>query len=388
MCVKIHQKQQHAMACIKRCCRCNGIIHSCTTIEAINMNPPTVITSQYEDQCGCRTCCSYPNNVWSILPAQILSIIAFSMSTESLSGCQLVRVQFTTKYNIDDFTIKLLYNGTIPSEIDYQNSTSRSLGFFTWEDIDGSCGGINDDYHGTDDTNSIIERYWVYVGSDFKRLLFVAGFVATLGFVVVLWMICILSCVAHKRRYRGILVVVLTIILPVLQSLTFRVLATEICQKTNCELDKSGYMAIVAIVLYFMAGVFLCVGTRDFPGNPYKKQKQGAILTTLRSYFSKQSESFSDHETNENNNMNQLYDRSPTVDVEMINYTNGFADAVEIPVESEFIDRTLIEQDEIRLTTTHATIILADSMDSTNAHGMNDSNSIEITSPDNIKSNV
>ena len=73
------------------------------------------------------------------------------------------------------------------------------------------------------------------------------------------------------------------------------------------------------------------------------------------------------------------------MDMKTMNYNNGFADAVKRPVEIEFIDRTLIEGDEIQFTTT---IDLTDSMNSTNAHTFNDSNSIANMSPFFVISNV
>lgn len=372
------------MACLVRLCRRNGLVQSCTNIEAITMSPPTVITRKYEDQCGCRTCCSYPNSVWAILLAQIVTTFAFALSVASIADCRLVRVP-NSENGIDEFTKNVLYNGTIPVGVVNNNATSRAIGLFGWENINGECScDSSEDAPSKTDGNaepfSVLKIYLDFVGRDFIPLNITGAVVAALGFMVLLWMMFLLSCVAHKRHYRYILVALLIFILPLLQSMTFRILATDFCQNANCELDEGTFFAIGAIVLYVAAGLLLCIGTQDFPGNPYKQRKQ------LRSYFSKQSETLSYIETI--GNKNQVQNGSPTVDVEMFSYNNGFADAVEIPVQSECIDRTLIEQDEIRLNRTHTTIVLTDSMNSTPAHATSDSHSIATMSPDFVKSNV
>jgi hypothetical protein len=377
------------MACIARFCRRNGLIHSCTNIESINMNPPAVITRKYEDQCGCRTCCSYPNNVWAILPAQILTVIAFVSSTTSFANCRLVNVPNTPENRIDEFTIKTLYNFMIPTGVENNNSTIRSMGLFAWEDIQGSCSVENYD------SSEQLKAYWEFLGSDFRRLRVMGGVAVALGLVVLVWVICLQSCVAHTRRYRSILGFLMIFMLPLLQSLEFRVLATEFCQEKHCTLHENALAGITGAVLYFLAGLLLCVGTRDFPGNPYRKRKP-TVRSKLRTLFGRRSETTSEMDTNDNMNnnySNQRHDGSPLSDIEMVNYNNGFADAVEIPVESEFIDRTLIDGDALpnATTTTHATTFdlaeLIQSTTTTTAYAMSDNHSVVMTSPHDLKSN-
>lgn len=381
------------MAFIVRILRRNGLIQSCTNIEAINMNPPAVITRQYEDQCGCRTCCSYPNSVWAVLPVQFVTTIALGLSIASIADCRLVRVPNTLENGIDKFTIQEFYNRTIPVGIKNNNATSRSIGLFGWENINGECSFDSyEDMPGNDDRTAehfpTVKLFLELVGRDFIPLMKLGVAVTILGFLVLIWMLCLLSCVAHTRRYRGFFAAILIFLLPLLQLLTLRILGTEFCEDRNCKLDEGSFFVISAAILYFAAGLLLCMGTQDFPGNPYNKRKQGTILTNMRSCCRRRSETISQSESVDNNDKNQLCNGSPTTDVEMTNYNNGFADAVEIPVESEYIDRTLIEQDEIRLNTTSATIVLADSINLTNTPGMNDSNSIAIMSPEFAKSNV
>jgi hypothetical protein len=337
------------MACLMRCCcccrPCNGFIQGCTSLETITLNPPTIITSTYEDQCGCRTCCTYPNKVRAILPAQILTFIAFVFTGRSVNDCSLVQVPNTPETGLDNFTITTVFNGTIPSDIMNDYSPTRSLGIFTWESIDGSC-VFEDDRGGG---FSKISRYWRVLGGDFATTSKFGVATTIFGIVlglfslfVFLWMICILSCVAHTRRHRAVLASLLTIGLPTLQPLIFLLFRTEFCRKNSCELGDAGKSAIAAIFLYFIAGMIILFATNDFPGNPYK-ENEPMMRLNLPSYFSPRSNAASDSSSS-NQNINNS---RPTPSVELTNYSNGFADAVEIPVDGELIDRTLIESDII-----------------------------------------
>ena len=378
------------MAFLVKFCRRQGLIQGCTNIESINMNPPAVLTRKYEDQCGCRTCCSYPNYVWAILPAQILTLVALTSTVASYAKCKLFKVPNTPENGIDAFTINTLYNGTIPTGIENDNATYRSIGLFAWEDIEGACSydsyeGSSTDGEGTAD----LLAYWEFLGSDFRALRLMAGIVTTLGFLILVWMICLLSCVAHTRRYRGIVVFLLLFLLPLLQLLTFRVRATKFCRENGCKLGESFRIGISAVVFYFLAGLLLCIATQDFPGNPYRKRKP-PLQSTLRMLFGQRSETSSDNDIPDNTNPHLRPDGSPMSDAEMTPYHNGFADAVEIPVTSEFIDRTLIDADAAApATLTHTTVELTEFLQSTSmAQSMSDNHATAVTSPHDLKSNV
>jgi hypothetical protein len=308
------------------------------------MDPPTIITRNYEDQCGCRTCCTYPNNVWAILPAQALTIIAFAFTVKSIAGCSLVHFPNTPESGIDNFTITTVFNGTTPIGRINNNATYRSLGLFSWENIDGYCvvGKKGDNYDW-----STIQRYWQMLAGDFERTPTFVLAVVTVGVAagifalsLLLWMVC-LTCVAHKRRHRVLLVLLLTIGLPTVHPLMFLLLQTEYCRENKCNVDHWGKYSIIAIFLYFMAGIALLIATKDFPGNPYKEQ-QPMVRFNLTSLFSPRLHADS-HGSDSNPNVRHFVNVNPASVIGMTNYSNGFADAIEIPVESELIDRTLIE---------------------------------------------
>jgi hypothetical protein len=304
--------------------------------------PPTIITSTYEDQCGCRTCCTYPNRVWAIVPAQILTAIAFVFTVKSICDCSLVQVPNTPKSGIDNFIIITVFNGTIPDGRINNNATQRALGLFTWENIDGTCRKNGDDYD-----FSTMQRYWQMLASDFEGTPMFVLAVVTIGvavgmfaLLVFLWMICLPSCVAHTRKHRTVLVLFLTIGLPTVHPLMFLFLHTAFCIENNCEIGRGGKYLIAAIFLYLMAGMVLLLATKDFPGNPYKEQKP-MMQFKLPSCAQPRLHVLSDS----NASAQHVESVNPAPVVAMMNYSNGFADAIEIPVDSEFINRTLIESD-------------------------------------------
>ncbi len=242
------------MAFIARFCRRNSLIRSCTHFESTTMNPPAVIARLYEDQCGCRTYCSYPNNVCAILPAQLLIAIAFASSALCYADCRLVKVPNTPENGVDVFTIKTLYNGTITADKVNNNATFRSFGTFGWEDIHSECsqdGEYNDEKYP-------LQTYWDFVGDDFLQLVILGAVVGALGLFVLIWSICLQTCVAHKRVYHRILVALLLVVMPLLQSLMFLIHTTECCREKTCEISESSDLIIIAAVFYFLAGFLLC----------------------------------------------------------------------------------------------------------------------------------
>jgi hypothetical protein len=341
------------MVCLASSCRCrpcNGIIQGCANLESITMDPPTIITSNYEDQCGCRTCCTYPNYAWAVVPAQILTTIALALTSQCINGCSVIKVVNTPESGTDEFIINKVFNGTIPNGRINNNATYRSLGLFTWENVDGICvdGENGDDYDW-----STIRQYWRMLAGDFERIpVFVLAVVATgvavgvFASVVFLWLVTLPTCVAHTRRHRAVLILLLTIGMPTVQPLLFLLLQTDLCRKNKCELGRWGKLSILAMFLYFFAGMILLLATKDFPGNPYK-EREPMMRFNVTSYFSPRSQVASDTGSSRSSNLNNQHfeNVNPAPDVELTNYGNGFADAIEIPVESEFIDRTLIESE-------------------------------------------
>jgi hypothetical protein len=291
-------------------------------------NIPTIITNEYEDQCGCRTCCSYPNKLWSILLAQILTLVAFAMSCIALFDCRFVLVGAAHNDIVDALSINFLWNGTIPEGI-MSNNDSRGLGFFSWETIDGSCS------YGPppDGWENIFETYSSFLGSDWKPPRAMAAVTVGMGLTVLIWMIVILSCVAHKQRYRTILAFLLIIALPLSQAMTFIALRTGFCAAIDCAIGSSGINAATAAAFYLFAGVLVFFGTSDFPGNPYRKRPRRRCQNI-----------FCCGHLTSNQDSNDEIDNNIGSNIEMgQNNSNNVADIVEVPVESDFFDTSLID---------------------------------------------
>jgi hypothetical protein len=294
----------------------------------LNNNIPTIITSEYEDQCGCRTCCSYPNNLWSILPAQFITLVACTMSCIALADCRFVLVGAEHNNVVDAESIKLLRNGTIP-EIIINSSDPRGLGFFAWETVNGSC---SYDYL-PDAADNVFEMYFAFLGSDWDPARAMAGVTVGMGLTVLIWMIGILSCVAHKQRYRTILAFLLIIVLPLFQAMALIALRTDFCTKYDCTIGSSGVNAATAAAFYLIAGILICFGTSDFPGNPYRKRPRRRFQNLLCC-----------GQFGSNHHSNDEIDNSFGINIEMGQHnSNNFADIVEVPVESDFFDSSLID---------------------------------------------
>jgi hypothetical protein len=275
--------------------------------------------------CGCRTCCSYPNKLWSILPAQIITLVAFAMSCTALFECRFVLVGAEHNNVVDAFSIDVLWNGTIPEGI-MNNSDPRGLGFFAWETVDGSCS------YGylSDATDNVFEMYSSFLGSDWKPPRAMAAVSVGMGFAVLIWMICILSCVAHKQRYRTILAFLLIIVLPLFQAVSLIALRTDFCIK-YCTIG--GVNAATAAAFYLFAGVLICFGTSDFPGNPYRKSPRQRCQNL-----------FCCGQFGSNQDINDEINNNLGSNIEMGQHnSNNFADIVKVPVESVFFDTSLID---------------------------------------------
>jgi hypothetical protein len=302
-------------------------------------NIPTIITSEYEDQYACRPCCSYPNNVLTILPAQLLTLLAFVATILAAYKCRFVTGPANV---IDDFTIQYLFNSTIPVDVTNNNATTRGVGFFQWEIMDGSCSiqYYPTKYNSTDPgegdayiNNGVLEWYYIkLVGTDWSTPQAMAGFAFCVSIFVVIWMLS-LSCVAYKRRHRAILSFLLTVVLPLLQSLSMLVFRTEFCQDYDCQLSDGGWNAIGATIVYFISGILLCVGTTNFPGNPYTKGRRPPRCSKLLCCRNTCRQIVMDEEED----LGQM---------EMVatgSRLNQHVDVMEVPVEPDFFDTSLID---------------------------------------------
>jgi hypothetical protein len=155
------------------------------------------------------------------------------------------------------------------------------------------------------------------------------------------------ACMATKRHYRAILSFLLILVLPLFQSLSFLVLRTEFCEKNDCQLGGGGQLVIAAILVSFVAGILLCLGTRNFRGNPYSKGQNSQRCSNLLFF---------------RNTFRQLVmDRNCPPEqnnAEMVAATNH-QEVMEVPVEPDFFDASLINGTAIATTPAPLEIFVA-----------------------------
>lgn len=326
-----------SLRAIKKSCCCELPCARDSFFEEGNI--PTIITSEYEDQCGCRTCCSYPNGAYVIILAQLLTFTGFASTLVAAADCRFIDGPSDW---IDDFSIQYLFNDTIPDNVENNNSTTRGLGFFAWEIMDGTCsfgyypGFDHETVQGGEEIyidSSVFELYYtVLVGTDWERARTMAGITAIVSLFVLIWMFS-LSCMANKRRYRAVLSFLLTIVLPLFQSLSFLVFRTKFCHDHECQLSDESWRAIGAAIVYFFAGVLLCVGTTNFPGNPYTKGRHPQRCNNLLCCRNTCLQIVRDEE--EDPEQMEMVDIGSRVNQQL--------DVLEVPVESDYFDTSLID---------------------------------------------
>jgi hypothetical protein len=314
----------HAM---KKSCQCFQF--PCTSDGYFEEgNIPTIITTEYEDQCSCRIVCSYPNSLYTIIVAQLLTIASFALYLGAAMDCHFVVGPASV---IDVFSVQHLQNinKTITEDDLLNNATERGLGFFSWESLDGSCASC-DGHKKTGGTNTTTVTFSDLVGTNWEATQVMAIISVVLSVIAVMWMLSF-SCVASKRAYRAMLSFLLIVVIPLFQSLSFLVLRTDFCEANDCQLGGGGQRVIAAIPLSFAAGILLCVGTTNFPGNPYSKGQSSQRCSNLLFCRNTCRQFVMDQTAEEEQN-----------NADMVPSTNH-ADVVEVPVESEFFDSALID---------------------------------------------
>jgi hypothetical protein len=324
-----------ALRAIKKSCRCCQF--PCTSDTFFEEgNIPTIITSEYEDQCGCRNCCSYPNNVYTILLVQFMTIVAYASTLVAAASCRFVNGPADV---VDAFSIRFLFNNSIPGDVTNNNATTRGVGFFAWEVIDGKCAyqyyptSYNSTVPGEEiyvDTGVFDWYYTNLVGTNWETPRNMTGITFLLSSVVLIWVFS-LSCVAHKRRYRAILSFFLAVLLPLFQSLSLLVFRTKFCQDNDCQLSDGSKNAIGSTIFYSFAGIILWVGTSNFPGNPYAKGRRTPRCINLLCC---------------RNTRRQMDEEEDPEQIEMVataSRLHQHVDVVEVPVESEYFDTALID---------------------------------------------
>ena len=209
-----------------------------------------ILAQQSPDDVECNTnaarpqnsgWCNYPNGVVAVTAAQALLATALVLSLLTIGDCFLVVTPDDVQYEPQ----------LIPNEPPNQNN-QRGLGFFFWETVSGQCSWSVSQYKDSYDL------YATNRGVDWWTPRMAALVAAGLSWLGLLGAV-LLSCVRVRRKcMRAILCALILLITPVIQSMVWTVLQTQVCRFRGCRPGRTAYFALGAVVCSMAAGAMLC----------------------------------------------------------------------------------------------------------------------------------
>mmetsp|Transcript_12509 Transcript_12509/g.30182 ORF Transcript_12509/g.30182 Transcript_12509/m.30182 type:complete len:414 (+) Transcript_12509:1736-2977(+) len=220
----------------KKCCTCS-------------YTPPS-----QEDECRCG--CGYHNGVFQVITAQFLVFIAFWFSLTVVGDCNFVTINE-------------------PIVVRQDGLTSDRLGLITYQLDDGTCYYYDTDIRLVDNsTVSGTKTIWgdqqleYYVteilGPNWYGSIAVAAAATIVAFLTFLYIVSY-CCSAQVRGVRMFVGLFLSLIIVVLQGMSFLVMSSSWCADNGCTMGRSGVFAIAAATCFFVSGSFFCTMT-NYPG--------------------------------------------------------------------------------------------------------------------------
>jgi hypothetical protein len=222
--------------------------------------------------------CRYPNGVVAIIVAQVLMIAGLlaSLGTSGMDRwmvvcvCVMMLLIFELLCIESDpqcvffivvmgdcylVVVENMPQSFFPNERPNLNVV-RGLGLYYYEAMDGKCSW--------DNTNN--ENYHLYrtsLGRDWgtPRGLAIG---ASGGAYVALMGLLTLSCYNVRRLGRTVLGVFITCVLPFLQALVFTGMQTKLCRTYGCQFGRAAIYNGIAAGLFFLTGLVVLFGTRDY----------------------------------------------------------------------------------------------------------------------------
>jgi hypothetical protein len=261
------------------------------------------------DTCKCRPC-TYPNGVFILIVAQILLVAASALAVAAAVDCQFVTVEASL---VDPFLTTIFPDESTTVE---PNNNDRGLGFFVWEGVDGKCTWE----HNYTYTETAWQEYRDFLGSGWDGARAMACFSAFCAWALLIWLL-VFSCVAHRKVLRYIFGGVLLVLMTIFQSITFAVMDSDFCNENDCQIGRSARCSAVAVGLYAMTGILLFC-SKDYPG---ARNVDGQSPIAPQDSEKPNEEGTVDHRDEE----------EPQHD--------GFADAQEVPPESDLVDVALVD---------------------------------------------
>mmetsp|Transcript_5936 Transcript_5936/g.11649 ORF Transcript_5936/g.11649 Transcript_5936/m.11649 type:complete len:355 (-) Transcript_5936:32-1096(-) len=208
------------------------------------------------DTCRCCAGC-FPNGLISLLIAQVLLLLGFSLSMFTMFDCKFV---VANVFGSDSAAPP--GNSTAWGELE----SRTGFGFLSYQDASGVCllesWGSEESHpnNGQGPPTSGEEQFYNYV--DWLGESWATGrncLLSSLGgaFVVFVWVLTMM-CIAHIRPLRILAATIPVVGIMPLQLATLSVLNSEFCIERDCDLGRSGIAAICAGAMYFAGGITLC----------------------------------------------------------------------------------------------------------------------------------
>lgn len=228
-----------------------------------NNNETTMTTTTVSKQSldRCRWHCPCPNGILATVLVNALLWAALVCSGGALVDCHLVQADIMGNNNVGTTWPALPSN--LIGLTDGQPTDRRGFGFFVHEDANGECRWEywGDQWDDSEDWTSedekefedYIEDYFDWMGKDWRRAARVGCAAAIMGFVIAV-SATLYACLSHVRVLRYITGALAILVIMPLQFAVLSVRDSDFCKERDCQLDRSGHLAIVAGILYLVAG--------------------------------------------------------------------------------------------------------------------------------------
>lgn len=153
----------------------------------------------------------------------------------------------------------------------------RRIGLITFERPGGNCYWYQDG----DDPKGQFRNYVEFLDDDWHLARIFAIMATTCG-CFLLMITLTMCCSSHCMAVRSFSTIMLGVVLPVYQSLTFLVFTSELCKDQECTFSRSSGWSVGAATCYLGSG-FCHVIMKDYPGEKALREKARTTSTLKES---------------------------------------------------------------------------------------------------------
>lgn len=244
----------------------------------------TSSTAGTRDQCACRC---LPHGVVATIAVNVLLWTAVVLSGGAVLDCHMVEADVLADDGANWPALPDTLLGLVDAAAGDPTTDRRGFGLFIHEDANGDCrweywgDRYDDSQDWTDEDEDEVEDYILeyadWMGRDWRRAAKVGASTFGLGFALTA-AAGVYGCVAHVRPIRWITGCVTLLVM----SMQFAVLSarnSDFCRGRNCELKRSGHLAVAAGMLYLVAALCFFF-MKNYPGRDEETiDSKGSIPT-------------------------------------------------------------------------------------------------------------